>query len=153
MACSIDLNIKDNNDGDVSRGQSDESTGDGDILNVDDSISNGQSGDNNDGEVSTDEYPSLANDVRGNGDAARVPPQSNWAEVVKKRPAAILGAPGARRCSRPFRFLIKVPTFDELRKQVRLAKANLDDKTKARDAIQLRVEAKIVSHPSNIYLS
>ncbi|KAK6160886.1 hypothetical protein DH2020_004267 [Rehmannia glutinosa] len=46
--------------------------------------------------------------------------------------------------TKPFNFLIRVPRFDDecLREQIRLAKLNVDEKTKLRDAIQIQIQEK-----------
>ncbi|KAL6509907.1 hypothetical protein OROGR_022395 [Orobanche gracilis] len=47
----------------------------------------------------------------------------------------------------PFNFLVRVPRFDDdsLREQIRLAKLNIDEKTKLRDAIQVQIQEKRAS--------
>ncbi|KAH6795284.1 hypothetical protein C2S51_036270 [Perilla frutescens var. frutescens] len=46
--------------------------------------------------------------------------------------------------TKPFNFLIRTPRFDDenLREQIRLAKLQVDEKTKLRDAIQLQIQEK-----------
>ncbi|GFQ00268.1 proton pump-interactor 1 [Phtheirospermum japonicum] len=48
---------------------------------------------------------------------------------------------------KPFNFLVRVPRFDNesLREQIRLAKINVDEKTKLRDAIQVQIQEKRAS--------
>lgn len=54
----------------------------------------------------------------------------------------------------PFNFLIRTPRFDDenLREQIRLAKLQVDEKTKHRDAIQLQIQEKRVWHISLNFL-
>ncbi|GER39295.1 proton pump interactor 1, partial [Striga asiatica] len=45
---------------------------------------------------------------------------------------------------KPFNFLVRVPRFDDesLKEQIRMAKLNIDEKTKVRDAIQVQIREK-----------
>ncbi|CAK9183442.1 unnamed protein product [Ilex paraguariensis] len=51
---------------------------------------------------------------------------------------------GAEATTRPFRFLIRIPRFDDgnLREQIRQAQLQVDEKTKCRDAIRVEIQKK-----------
>ncbi|KAL6493319.1 hypothetical protein OROGR_033078 [Orobanche gracilis] len=70
-----------------------------------------------------------------------VPPGGSITNVVDGEEASIK----TRR--NPFNFLVRVPRFDDasLREQIRLAKLNIDEKTKLRDAIQVQIQEKRAS--------
>ncbi|KAL6571968.1 hypothetical protein OROMI_012926 [Orobanche minor] len=70
-----------------------------------------------------------------------VPPGGSITNVIDGEEASI----NTRR--NPFNFLVRVPRFDDdsLREQIRLAKLNIDEKTKLRDAIQVQIQEKRAS--------